>query len=100
MRKLIRPSQQELEELRQRYSKEQSSQVKRSRTPAAETGKEANFLRHCIERQTPMVVKLQDGREVSGVIEYYDKAFIRLTVKNSPNEFIYKKDILYLYPVR
>jgi host factor-I protein len=100
MRKLIRPSQKELEDLRQRYSKEQSSQVKRSRIPPDQTGEEAEFLRICIDRQTPMVVKLKDGREVSGVIEYYDKSFIRLTVKNAPNEFIYKKDILYLHPFR
>jgi len=100
MRKLIRPSQKELEELRQRYSKEQSSQVKRSRIPPDSTGKEAQFLRECIDRQLPVKVKLHDGREITGVIEYYDQAFIRLTVRNAPNEFIYKKDILYLHPDR
>ncbi|MBN2432147.1 MAG: RNA chaperone Hfq [Acidobacteria bacterium] len=100
MRKLIRPSQQELEELRQRYSKEQSSQVKRARIPRDDTGKEAKFLRECIDRQVPVRIKLRDGREVTGVIEYYDQSFIRLTVRQAPNEFIYKKDILYLQPER
>ena len=41
-------------------------------------------------------MKLQDGEEVSGVIEYYDQSFIRITRKGEPNLFIFKHDIKYL----
>lgn len=41
-------------------------------------------------------MKLTDGEEVSGTIEYYDQSFIRLTRKDGPNLFIYKHEIVYL----
>lgn len=43
-----------------------------------------------------MRVKMADGEEVAGVIEYYDQSFIRLTRKGEPNLFIFKHDIKYL----
>lgn len=43
-----------------------------------------------------MRVKLTDGEEVAGVIEYYDHSFIRLTRADGPNLFIYKHEIKYL----
>lgn len=43
-----------------------------------------------------MRVKLQDGEEVAGTIEYYDQSFIRLTRQGEPNLFVYKHDIQYL----
>jgi host factor-I protein len=39
---------------------------------------------------------MADGEEVSGVIEYYDQRFIRLTRVGEPNLFIFKHDIKYL----
>ena len=36
------------------------------------------------------------GDEVSGVIEYYDQRFIRVTRDGEPNLFIFKHDIKYL----
>lgn len=41
-------------------------------------------------------MKLTDGEEVVGTVEYYDHSFIRLTRKDAPNLFIYKHDIKYL----
>ena len=43
-----------------------------------------------------MRVKLLGGEEVTGVIEYYDQSFIRLTRKGEPNLFVFKHDIQYL----
>jgi RNA chaperone Hfq len=54
------------------------------------------YLKHLIETQTPVRVKLSNGEEVSGTIEYYDHSFIRLTRHDGPNLFIYKHDIVYL----
>ena len=44
----------------------------------------------------PVRVKLTDGEEVAGTIEYYDQSFIRLTRTDGPNLFIYKHEIKYL----
>ncbi|HVN02838.1 MAG TPA: RNA chaperone Hfq [Bryobacteraceae bacterium] len=54
------------------------------------------YLKHLIEAEVPVRVKLTDGEEVSGTIEYYDHSFIRLTRKGAPNLFIYKHEIKYL----
>ena len=54
------------------------------------------YLRHLIEAEVPVRVKLTDGEEVSGTIEYYDHSFIRLTRTDGPNLFIYKHEIIYL----
>ncbi|MGA2593172.1 MAG: RNA chaperone Hfq [Bryobacteraceae bacterium] len=54
------------------------------------------YLKHLIENEIPVRVKLTDGEEVAGVIEYYDHSFIRLTRADGPNLFIYKHEIKYL----
>lgn len=57
------------------------------------TGQEALYLRFLSEKQVPVNVKLRDGEMVSGWIEYYDDAMIRLTREGKPNLFIYKQQI-------
>jgi len=96
MRKLIRPSQEELEKIKQLYAKEHTSDVKKRRNPPSQTGKEVHFLSDYVQNQTPVIIKLHNNREISGTIEYYDMNFIRVTLSHAPNEFIYKKDILYI----
>ena len=54
-------------------------------------------MRHLIDHQVPIRVKLADNSEFSGVLEYYDQSFIRLTRNDGPNLFLFKHDIKYLY---
>ena len=54
------------------------------------------YLKQLIEHATPVRVKMLDGEEVEGTIEYYDKSFIRITRDGKPNLFIFKHDIKYL----
>jgi len=61
-----------------------------------QTFEEIRYLKQLIEHQTPIRVTLVDGEVVSGVIEYYDQSFIRLTRHGQPNLFIFKHDIKYL----
>jgi host factor-I protein len=63
------------------------------------TFEEAKYLKHLIENATAVRVKLADGEEVSGTIEYYDQSFIRLTRRGEPNLFIFKHDIKYIQEV-
>ena len=60
------------------------------------TLEEVRYLKRLIENATPVRVKLTDGEEVTGTIEYYDHSFIRLTRAGAPNLFIFKHDIKYL----
>ena len=53
------------------------------------------YLKQLIENATPVRVKMVDGEEVEGTIEYYDKSFIRITREGKPNLFIFKHDIKY-----
>jgi RNA chaperone Hfq len=66
-----------------------------SRAPET-TFEETKYLKHLIENEIPVRVKLSNGEEVRGTVEYYDASFIRLTRTDGPNLFIYKHDIKYL----
>ena len=68
----------------------------RSRAPET-TLEEVRYLKHLIEKQIRVCVKLRNNEEVRGVIEYYDAGFIRLTRASAPNLFIFKHEIKYLY---
>ena len=67
---------------------------RRSKTPPpGETGQEALYLRSLSERQIQVIVKLRDGEQVRGWIEYFDEVMLRLTREGKPNLFIYKHQI-------
>ena len=53
-------------------------------------------MKRLIDGGKPVRVKLADGEEVTGAIEYYDQSFIRLTREDAPNLFIFKHDIKYI----
>jgi host factor-I protein len=61
--------------------------------PAGDTGQESLYLRFLSEKQVPITVKLRDGENVQGWIEYFDDRMIRLTREGRPNLFIYKHQI-------
>ncbi|HEX8984520.1 MAG TPA: hypothetical protein VF767_03785 [Bryobacteraceae bacterium] len=69
---------------------------KSSRAPE-QTFEEVRYLKSLIENQTRVCVRLINNEEVSGIIEYYDQSFIRLTREPDPNLFIFKHEIKYLY---
>jgi host factor-I protein len=61
--------------------------------PAGETGQEALYLKSLSERQVSVNIKLRDGEQVHGWIEYFDDMMLRLTRDGKPNLFIYKAQI-------
>ena len=67
-----------------------------SRAPEV-TLEEVRYLKHLVDGEVPVRVRLRTNEEVEGVIEYYDRSFIRLTRQGAPNLFIFKNDIKYLY---
>lgn len=73
--------------------------AKASTKAPEQTFEEPKYLRHLIEARQPVRVRLADGEEVEGTIEYFDINFIRITREGLPNLFIFKHDIKYLYEV-
>jgi len=65
--------------------------------PTEQTNAENFYYQKQMQTKTPMVVVLRDGEEVHGVIEWYDKACIKLNRNGAPNLMIYKPAIKYMF---
>jgi sRNA-binding regulator protein Hfq len=65
--------------------------------PPDQTNAENFYYQKQMQTKTQMVVVLRDGEELHGVIEWYDKACIKLNRTTGPNLMIYKPSIKYLY---
>jgi RNA chaperone Hfq len=53
------------------------------------------YLQKQIQSQTPMVIVLEDGEYVEGVIEWYDRHCIKL--RGREKTLVYKSAIKYMY---
>lgn len=53
------------------------------------------YLQKQIQQQTQMVVVLEDGRQVQGVIEWYDRNAMK--IRGRQRVLVYKSAIKYLY---
>jgi host factor-I protein len=49
-----------------------------------------------MQSRTPMLVVLESGEELRGVIEWYDRDCIKLTRQGAPNLMIFKRFIKYV----
>lgn len=92
-RKLIRPSLSDLRE--QRPAKFADAQ--RKRVPPEQTNAEQYYYLKQMSSRTPVVVKLIDGEEIRGVIEWYDKNCIKVNRETEPNLLVPKHVIKYVY---
>jgi len=67
-------------------------------TPTEQTNAENFYYQKQMQSRTPMVIVLRDGEEVHGIIEWYDKACIKVLRDNGrPNLMIYKPAIKYMF---
>ena len=80
-----------------RSPNEYTSRRDRRQAAPETTFREAEYIDRLSKNRTQVVVKLIDGEEVRGWIEYYDKDIIRITRDTQPNLFIYKSRVKYLY---
>jgi host factor-I protein len=91
-RKLIRPN---LSELADRYPTRNFQQ--RKQVPPEQTNAESYYYLKQMAAKTPMVVVLNDGQEVRGWIEWYDKGCLKVNRDRGPNLLIPKSSIKYLF---
>ncbi|MDR3793733.1 MAG: RNA chaperone Hfq [Terracidiphilus sp.] len=69
----------------------------RQAEPSEQHQAELFYLQKQIQAQTPMVVVLEDGERVEGIIEWYDRDSIKL--RGRSRMLIYKSAIKYMYKV-
>jgi len=91
-RKLIRPN---LSDMAERYPTRTFAQRKQS--PAEQTNAESYYYIKQMAAKTPMVVVLNDGEEIRGWIEWYDKNCLKVNSDRGPNLLIPKTSIKYLF---
>jgi host factor-I protein len=66
--------------------------------PPEQTNAENFYYQKQMQSRTAMVVVLQDGEEVHGIIEWYDKTCIKVVRESGgPNLMIYKPAIKYMF---
>jgi hypothetical protein len=78
-------------------SQPSSLQVRKRQPPPAETHAEIYYYKKQIDAHTPMVLVLQDGEEIEGTIEWYDRGALKINRRAAPNLLILKRNIKYIY---
>jgi len=65
--------------------------------PVEATHAEAFYFQKQIQLQTEITIVLDDGEQMHGVIEWYDRCVIKMRVNGRQRILIYKSSIKYLY---
>ena len=70
---------------------------RRRPVPPEQTSAEAFYYLKQMNSKTPMVVVLDNGEQIRGHIEWYDRACIKVNREGNPNLLLFKHSIKYLY---
>jgi hypothetical protein len=81
----------------QRPPQPSSIQVRKRQPPPTETHAEIYYYKKQIDAHTPMILVLQDGEEIEGTIEWYDRGALKINRRSAPNLLILKRNIKYMY---
>ena len=97
-RKLIRPTLPRPEHRERDNNRDRGVAASSKKTPPPEQTHAENFYyQKQMQSKTPMVIVLQDGESVNGVIEWYDRSCLKIIRNGGPNMIIYKQAIRYMY---
>jgi len=67
--------------------------------PPEQTHAESFYYKKQMDNRTLMVIVLQDGEELRGSIEWYDRGCIKLHRTEGPNLLVLKHNIKYMYKI-
>ena len=81
----------------QQSSSSSSVQVRKRTPPPIETNAELFYYKKQIDAHTPMVIVLQDGEEIEGTIEWYDRGALKVNRRDAPNLLVLKHNIKYMF---
>lgn len=65
--------------------------------PPEQTNAEQFYFSKQMQAKTSMIVVLNDGERLEGVVEWYDRNCIKLNRVGEPNLLLYKHSIKYLH---
>ena len=80
-----------------RQSADASDAAKKKNTPPSETGAEIFYYKKQIDSHSLMTIILQDGEEIEGTIEWYDRDALKVNRKTAPNVLLLKHNIKYMF---
>jgi sRNA-binding regulator protein Hfq len=66
-------------------------------TPPDQTNAEQFYYSKQMQGKTHMVLVLDDGEQLEGVIEWYDRDCLKLNRIGAPNLLLFKRCIKYMY---
>jgi len=69
----------------------------RKRVPPSETNAEIFYYKKQMDAHTQMVLVLNNGEEIIGTIEWYDRAALKINRKDEPNILLLKHNIKYIF---
>ncbi len=84
-------------EVREPRAPQASAQVRKRTPPPMETNAELFYYKKQIDAHTPMVIVLQDGEEIEGTIEWYDRGALKVNRKAAPNLLLLKRNVKYMF---
>jgi len=96
-RRLIRPALVEAKEQAVPNRRNSSAPNLKKTSPPEQTNAENFYYVKQMQSKTPMVIVLQDGETLHGIIEWYDKTCLKVNREGDPNLLIYKSFIKYMY---
>ena len=70
---------------------------RRKQIPPEQTNAENFYYIKQMSSKTPVVVVMNDGEEIQGVIEWYDKDCLKVNRDNGPNMLVMKRYIKYIF---
>jgi hypothetical protein len=84
---------------KRRAPKRKKKPVKKAPAPSIDTtGMEGHYLKELIGYETPVVVVLNTGEKIRGIVRYYDRDVFSLgPADGGPKMFLRKENIRYLY---
>ena len=71
--------------------------ARRKQVPAEQTNAENFYYLKQMQNHTPMVVVLEDGTELTGWIEWYDKTCVKLNRTDAPNLLLFKHAVKFMF---
>lgn len=101
-RKLIRPSGSPLPDLPNLSDRRERSPsfrfpTRRKQASGDQTNAESFYYLKQMGSRTPMIVRLANGEELFGVIEWYDRNSVKVNRDGAPNLLVMKHAIKYMY---
>lgn len=72
-------------------------QMRKRQPPPSETYAEIYYYKKQIDAHTPMVLVLENGEEIEGTIEWYDRGALKINRRSAPNLLVLKRFIKYIY---